>query len=60
MPHCIFHQIAFRQGAAIFDAMVVLGNGFFMQQAAKNVAASFSLPSELNRTGTNMTSSKHG
>ena len=33
---------------------------FFPQQAAKIVVASFSLPSELNRTGTNMTLSKHG
>ena len=40
--------------------MVVHGNGFFQQQAAKIVAASFSLPSELNRTGTNVTPSKHG
>ena len=40
--------------------MVVLGNGFFPQQAAKFVAAKFSLPSELNKTGTNVTSSKHG
>ena len=40
--------------------LVVLGNGFLPQQAAKIVAAKFSLPSKLNKTGTNVASSKHG
>ena len=49
-----------KMSVMLCGSLVIHGNGFFLQQAAKNVAVSFSLPSELNRIGTNMTSSKHG